>query len=169
MTSTKAEPINLRFARITPKWAQQQLARRVLVVLMYTLPLFSLIVHLVFSNTLFTGIVIALAIASTLLCWAWVVGASGAISDLPDEYLDERQRSRRDHSYRLSYIYFAGGMAIFAIYLFFAADASKLNLPMPQKADAIWWFWLVLYPALSLPSAVYAWAEPDLVFSEENQ
>jgi hypothetical protein len=162
MTQPKPEPVNLKFTRMTPKWAYQRSARQMLVVAMYLLPLASFVTQLLLPATLALILIKVGAIVAALLCWAWVVGAGGAVGDMPDEYLDERQRSRRDHSYRFSYIYFSGSVTFLALYLFLAADASKLNLPLPAKADANWWFWLILYPAISLPSAVYAWIEPDL-------
>jgi hypothetical protein len=89
-----------------------------------------------------------------------VIGATRSVGELPDQYLDERERSTRDRGYRLAYIYFAGAITVIALYLYLVVQAPRLGLLLPS-ASGVLWFWPVLYTALSLPSAMYAWPEPD--------
>jgi hypothetical protein len=165
------DPFNLRLAQLTPKWAQQQTARRRLVVLMYLSPLLALLLRFtlpisVFDNLasgLVAGLVIAILILTTLVCWAWVAGSGYSIKGMPDKYLDEREYSRINDCYRLSYLYLSSAIIIFAVYLFTASIFAGLHLPFPQLKDTNWWFWTLYYPTVSLPNAIYAWSEPDQV------
>lgn len=158
----KQEPLNLQLVRYTPKWAYRQRARRRLVIAMYGIPSIAIGSQILFPS-LFSSLILLVSVIPTLICWAWVVGATRAVGDMPDEYLDERERSTRDTSYRLAYAYFTGAIVLLGLYVYFAVDAPRLGLPLPTLSSSSIWFPTLLYSALSLPSAMFAWLEPDPV------
>lgn len=161
--TVKQKTVNLELMRYTPKWAKRLSARRALVVAMYTIPTAALLLRITVTTGWFSSLAGWAAVLLTLLCWGWVVGATRSAAELPDDYLDERERSTRDRSYRLAYACFTGAIGLAVLYLYFAVDAPRLQLPLPSAASSTLWFWAVFYPAMSLPSAMYAWLEPDAV------
>ena len=83
------------------------------------------------------------------------------MADLPEAYVDERMRQVRDRHYRLAYITLAGLIAPVLLALYIAADARLVQWrPQPRHLHAL--FWVVQIVAMTLPSALVAWNEPEV-------
>ena len=62
----------------------------------------------------------------------WLMGATGARADLPDAYLDERERGLRDRVFRLSFVWLMGVIALtymgFTLAEIFGLELSRVPL-----------------------------------------
>ncbi len=144
------EPLNFKLARITPKWAFRQRARRFLIAMFFAVP-FVAGVAAGYLNSLWSLLLAPLAIVP-ILCFLWLVGATGARADSPDEYLDEREIAMRNgvylNAFRLLGAIIAFGFLVLTLFP---------NLPITAKS-----VFATLFPiALLLPTFVLAWTQPD--------
>jgi Ca2+/Na+ antiporter len=155
MTQTKPEPLNLKLIRITPTWAKRQSARRALVIAMYTLPFVAGVLSV---QTPLARVFAGLGVIATITCFAWLVGATSARADMPDEYLDERERSQRDRVYRLSFINLMGLIALAFVISRFVPQAPLLS------GDTV--IGLLFFFGMLMPTAVLAWIEPDPILED---
>jgi hypothetical protein len=148
----KPEPLNFKLARITPKWAFKQRARRFLIALFFAVP-FVAGVAAGYLNSLWSLLFAPFAIVP-ILCFLWLVGATGARADSPDEYLDEREIAVRNEVYLNAFRILGAILALgFAVLTFFP------NLPITAENVVA-----TLFPiALLLPTLVLAWTQPDLL------
>jgi hypothetical protein len=146
----KPEPLNFILARITPKWAFKQRARRFLIALFLAVP-FVAGVAAGYLNSLWSLLFAPFAIVP-ILCFLWLVGATGARADSPDEYLDEREIAVRNEVYLNAFRILGAIIALgFALLTFFP------NAPISAKNVVA-----TLFPiALLLPTFVLAWTQPD--------
>jgi hypothetical protein len=144
------EPLNFKLARITPKWAFKQRARRLLVAMFFLVP-FVAGVAAGYLNSLWSLLFTPFAIVP-ILSFLWLVGATGARADSPDEYLDEREIAVRNEVYLNAFRILGAIIAFgFALLTFFP------NLPITARNVVA-----TLFPiALLLPTFVLAWTQPD--------
>jgi hypothetical protein len=105
-------------------------------------------------------------VVSAALWWALQISVR-TVADLPEEYLDERQRRVRDRAYVEAYRIFAGLMVIGAsaglvAFIVLGQDPDTWSIALTWDAvSAI--FWAVMASALALPSMVLAVRErPEL-------
>lgn len=83
------------------------------------------------------------------------------IADLPDAYVDERMRQVRNGYYRKAYVLLAGLTAVVLLGLYLAVDARRVQLALQARhLHAL--FWAVELLALTLPSMLVAWNEPEV-------
>jgi len=139
------------------QWLRSRTARRILVIISALLcvgiiPGFA-------QGGLNVGIVVMIAAA---LSW-WVLRVSvRLVADLPDRFLDERQRAIRDRAYLGAYRIYAsiiGGLATIGLVAFIFAsenDAVTLTTTWNQAMGGVLF---VLVIASVLPSMVVAWRE----------
>lgn len=98
-------------------------------------------------------------ILSAALWWALQISVR-TVADLPEEYLDERQRRVRDRAYVEAYRIFAGLMVLGAsaglvAFIVLGQDPDTWSIALTWDAvSAI--FWAVMASALALPSMVLA-------------
>jgi hypothetical protein len=146
MTKINPKPLNLKLARFTPAWAKPQRARRSLVIVMYALLFATGFVSRLDDLLLFKLLELAGGIG-VAICFAWLIGATGARADMTDEFLDERERKQRDQIYRPAFIYLMGFIAISFI-------SSRLF-----SGEAF--IGLLFFAGILLPTAVLAWVEAN--------
>ena len=111
----------------------------------------------------FVGVALGFLLAT--MPYALLRQATRLITDLPDGYLDERQRSIRDESFTIAYKVLAGALAVTSIVAFIAAalTSSEGSVALPD-IEVHWMLASVLSLAMivqSLPAAVLAWREPE--------
>lgn len=144
------EPLNFKLARITPKWAFRQRARRFLIAMFFAVP-FVAGVAAGYLNSLWSLLFAPFAIVP-ILCFLWLVGATGARADSPDEYLDEREIAVRNEVYLNAFRVLGAIIAVGYLVLTFFP-----NLSITAKNVVA-----TLFPiALLLPTFVLAWTQPD--------
>ena len=146
----KPEPLNFKLVGITPKWAFKQRARRFLVVMLFTVPFFAGVAA-GYLNSLWSLMFAPFAIVP-ILCFLWLVGATGARADTPDEYLDEREIATRNEVY-LQAFRIVGAL----IALGFLVVSLFPKVPLDAKTVFSFLFPIVLF----LPTCVLAWIQPD--------
>jgi uncharacterized membrane protein YbjE (DUF340 family) len=154
MTQSRPEPLNLKLSHITPAWARPQRARRILAVVMYSLPFLTGTLAGLTDTWLTRGLT-ALAVIASVICFLWLVGATSARADMPNEYLDEREITQRDQVYRLAFINLMGLIA-----LGFMISRFMPGFELLSSATLIG---LLFFVGLLMPTAVLAWIEPDPV------
>jgi hypothetical protein len=144
------EPLNFKLARITPKWAFKQTARRWMVVLFFAVP-FVAGVAAGYINSLWSLLFAPFAFVPIVL-FLWLVGATNAKADSPDQYLDEREIAVRNLVY-LEAFRIVG--ALIALGFIFTTLLPDLQL----EAKTVF---AVFFPLLIvLPTCVLAWIQPD--------
>lgn len=82
----------------------------------------------------------------------------------PPDLADERQARVRDAAYREAYLYFSGGMVVFALYTSLATS-KKLAPMLWIPSDPTDWQVVssaIIFTAATLPQAIIAWKEPDV-------
>ena len=82
------------------------------------------------------------------------------VSDGSEKMLDERQLKLRNQTYLNAYRVLGTLVMLTALYAYIAADSGTWWLPKSSlELQAVFWgIWLV---ALTLPTAIAAWTEPD--------
>jgi len=104
-----------------------------------------------------SAIILFVATAAAFIA---LVRAPGYAADVLDARLDERQRQVRDHAYRFAYygltILFGG----FSLLVMYAAGSNASWQAIQDMALLL--PWLTFLPG-SLPTAVVAWTEPDIL------
>jgi hypothetical protein len=144
------EPINFKLTRVTPKWAFKQAARRWMVILFFAVPFVAgTIAGLI--NSLWSLLLAPFALVPIVL-FLWLVGATQARADSPDQYLDEREVALRNATY-LEAFRIVGAL----IALGFIVTTLLPNLQLEAKTVFAVFFPLVLV----LPTFVLAWMQPD--------
>ena len=166
------EPLNFKLSRVTPKWAFKQSARRFLVITFFLVP-FVAGTAAGYINSLWSLLFAPFAIVP-IVCFLWLVGATGARADSPDEYLDERERSLRDHAHRIAYWVLSGILGgIFGLVAGFIStrEAEYVLLQVSDFARLDVLVYLLAFWALflGLPTTIIAWLEPDPLEDEETQ
>ncbi len=144
------EPLNFKLARVTPKWAFKQSARRFLVITFFLVP-FVAGTAAGYINSLWSLLFAPFAIVP-IVCFLWLVGATGARADSPDEYLDEREIAVRNEVYLNAFRILGAVIAFgFAVFTFFP--------DLPVGANNVF---ATLFPlAILLPTFTLAWTQPD--------
>ncbi len=152
------QPINFKLARVTPKWALKQSARRSMVVLFFLVP-FMAGVGAGYLNSLWSLVFAPFALVP-IIFFVWLVGATGARADSPDEYLDEREIAVRNQTYLNAFRILGAMIALgFGVLTFFP------DLPISAKNVLA-----ILFPvALLLPTFTLAWTQPDPLEDESTQ
>ena len=147
------------------QWMRSRNARRVLVIV---------------SALLFIGIIPGFAqggaivgavvtIAAALSWWALRISVR-TIADLPDRFLDERQRAIRNRAYFNAYLIYAwiiGGIATIGLVIFVLVsenDAVTLTTTWNQAMGGVLFVTIL---ASALPSMVVAWLEAGEVVDHE--
>ncbi len=121
------EPLNFKLARITPKWAFKQAARRILVLAFFVVPLVAGTLA-GYLNSIWSLLFLPFAVVP-ILCFLWLVGATGARADSPNEYLDEREIAIRNEVYLNAFRILGAVIALgFAVLTFLP------NLPISAKS-----------------------------------
>jgi len=113
------------------------------------------------------GIVIGLAaVLVAFALWVALRLSVRVIADLPDEYLDERQRALRNAAYLESYRVLGAlvTVAVLAMLLgiVFAGDGGERVALTVTFTGVMGIFWLVEGAALALPSMVFALRDREL-------
>ncbi len=139
------------------QWMRSRNARRVLVIVS---ALFCVgIIPAFAQGGVVVGIVVTIAAAASW--WALRISVR-TIADLPDRFLDERQRAIRDHAYLNAYRIFVsiiGGLATIGLVIFVLVsenDAVTLTTTWNQAMGGVMF---VLVLASVLPSMVVAWSD----------
>lgn len=144
------EPLNFKLSRVTPRWAFKQSARRWLVVLFFLVP-FVAGIGAGYLYSLWSLLFAPFAIMP-ILCFIWLVGATGARADSPDEFLDEREIAMRNEAYLNAFRILGAILALGFMVLTLFPD-----LPITAKSVLA-----ILFPiALLLPTFTLAWTQPD--------
>jgi hypothetical protein len=144
------EPLNFKLTKITPKWAFKQAARRWMVILFFAVP-FVAGTAAGFINSLWSLLFAPFALVPVVL-FLWLVGATQARADSPDQYLDEREVAQRNAVY-LEAFRIVGGL----IALGFIVTTLLPSLQLEAKT-----VFAVFFPLLIvLPTFVLAWTQPD--------
>jgi uncharacterized membrane protein YbjE (DUF340 family) len=156
MTHVKPEPLNLQFVRITPNWAKPQRARRTLAITMYAMLFVSEILFL--QDYLALQFLAGLGMVITMTSFGWLIGATNARADMPNEFLDERERSTRDQTYRFAFINVMGVIAL--------GFLSSSLTPWLNNFSAPELIVLLFFVGALMPTAVQAWVEPDPVLED---
>jgi len=106
------------------------------------------------------GIVVTLA---AWAAWGLLRVSTRTVADLPDRFLDERQRAARNRAYRHAYLilgWVVAGAATIGLIAFVAVaenDAATLTITWDRAIGLV--MSLTLLVSL-LPSVVVAWSEP---------
>ena len=100
------------------------------------------------------GFACILAMGSLLMPYAL------GVSDGGDEMLDERQQQVRNLNYLNAYRILGLLVVCTALYWYIAADSGQFWLPKTSYEINVV-FWGVLLLAITLPTAIAAWTEPD--------
>lgn len=139
------------------QWLRSQTARRILVIISALLCI--AIIPGFAQGGLIIGAVVT--IAAAMSWWALRVSVR-AVADLPDRFLDERQRAIRDRAYlRVYRIYVSiiGGFATVGLVVFaFVSenDALTLTTTWNQVTGVVFFVFLI---SSVLPSMVVAWRD----------
>lgn len=150
---TQPEPLNFKFARVTPKWAFKQSSRRALVIALILSPFALLLTVWLSSINQLLGVVLApLMLVGYVVILAWLIGATRARADSPDEYLDEREIAIRNEVYLKSFRIIGALIA-----LGFVTSTVFPDSPIPTRVVFSLLFPIVMF----LPTCVLAWTQPD--------
>lgn len=155
--STTPEPINFKLARVTPRWAFPRRARRVLV--LGLLPGFALMVvpAMLTQGALWSVATAVLGALWIILTLVWLIGATHARADSPDEYLDERERTLRNEVYLNAFRWMGALIALLYMLVTFFPDLAI-------SAVGVLSF---LFPVtLFAPTLTMAWMAPDALLEE---
>jgi hypothetical protein len=144
------EPLNFKLARVTPKWALKQAARRWMVVLFFAVP-FLAGTAAGYINSLWSLLFAPFAIVPIVL-FVWLVGATNAKADSPEQYLDEREIALRNQVYLESFRLVGALVA-----LGFILTTLLPNLQLEAKTV----FGMLFPLVIVLPTCVLAWIAPD--------
>lgn len=155
MNSKDVPPLNLLLSRITPRWVRSRVWRRRLALAYYFVPALWLAVGAGLPSSL--PWLAPLALGIPIISLLWLMGATGARADLPDAYLDERERGFRDRVFRVSFVLLMGVVAL-CFSGFTLAEFFGLELPRVPLQGL---FALLFFVGLPLPTVVQAWREPD--------
>ena len=138
-------------------WLRTQPRRRTLVITTYFLVA-------IYGYTTYNDlplITLPTLILYMLCLWLLRVSVRG-VTDYPDEVVDERMREQRGYTYRYAFL---GVMGLMSLYLVFYIGNQVLAKPgyVPaMTADQLHeGAFTLFFAALALPSAIYAWSEPD--------
>jgi hypothetical protein len=154
--------MNMLSQHVTPIDPMPGLAkRRRLIVTMYVLcPALigvcwwlHLVVHPAFSFAMI-GVVGVL-----ILLWSRLISRQ-YLTNVPLRQLDERQRAVQSVAYRRAYHLLTGLVMVLGLYVGVGSFNAQLFLPRDFPAWLIAFFGLA-FLITSLPSAVFAWTEPD--------
>lgn len=149
------------------EWLRSRNARRVLVIVSSVLCIG--IIPGFAQGGAIVGAVVTIAAAASW--WALRISVR-TIADLPDRFLDERQRAIRDHAYLNAYRIFVsiiGGIATIGLVIFVLVsenDAVTLTTTWNQALGGVMF---VLVLASALPSMVVAWLERGELVVEIHQ
>lgn len=146
----KPEPLNFKLSRVTPKWALKQRTRRWIVILFFAVP-FLAGVAAGYINSLWSLLFAPFAIVPIVLL-AWLIGATKARADSPDEYLDEREIAVRN------VVYLEAFRVIGAV---IAVGFIVTNLLPDFKLEARTILGVLFPLVLILPTCILAWTQPD--------
>ena len=133
----------------------------------------SVIVLMIPAWTIGGSIVGILTVVAAALAW-WLLKLSVRdVADLPDRFLDERQRTTRDQVYVEAYRWFAGVTVVLASAGLVAFVVLGED-PDTWTVDLTWdWcmalFWTVMAYALSLPSMVLALRDREDMLSASDE
>ena len=152
MMRSQPEPLNFKLARVTPKWAFRQSSRRALVIALCLTPLLFAGLPALTSGALWTIAIAVPAILLFVVILAWLIGATHARADSPDEYLDEREIAMRNEVYLKSFRIIGAMISLgFIVFTVFP------NAPVSARGV----FGLLFPIVLFLPTCVLAWTQPD--------
>jgi hypothetical protein len=104
-------------------------------------------------------LVVPLALACVLAMGLLLIPYVLGISDGPDKLLDERQIHRRNETYLNAYRGLGALVVLGSAYATLAAGNDRLWAPSTSQTQAIAYGTLLV--ALTLPTAIGSWAEPD--------
>jgi hypothetical protein len=112
---------------------------------------------------------IVVTIAAALSWWALRISVH-TVADLPDRFLDERQRAIRDRAYLDAYRIYAsiiGGLATIGLVMFvFVSESEAVTLTTTWN-QALGGVLFILILASALPSMVVAWLDAGEVTDHE--
>lgn len=143
-----------RYDRLRTPGARIAIAVGAIAVIVLVPPAFAV------SSTLGLGLVCA-----TFAAWVLLRLAVRTIADLPDDFLDERQRTVRDAAYREAYTWFAGLAVLLATagLIAFTVRSTDDALTITLSWDAVFpWAWVVIAASMCLPSIVLALRDREL-------
>ena len=145
------------FADTKYNWIRTSGRRRALVVLTFTL------VFVYGLSNYFDMVFVTLPALLAYMACLWLLRVSvRGVTVYPDELVDERMRELRGYTYRYAYL---GVMVLLSGFLI-AYIVNQL-LAKPGYAEAMTadqlhdLFFAFFFACLALPSALYAWTEPD--------
>jgi hypothetical protein len=139
------------------QWLRTRSARRILVILSALLCV-GIIPGFALGGALI-GVLVALA--AGVSWWALRISVR-TIADLPDRFLDERQRAIRDRAYLNAYRIFAsifGGLGTLGLVIFVLVSENDAVTLTTTWNQAIGGVMFVLVVASALPSMVLAWGD----------
>lgn len=156
METMNQEPLNLKLERYTPKWAFKQRARRSLVIAFHAV---FLVLGLLTSSDSNLKLMAIPVFGLLMVCIVWLIGATRARSDLPDNMLDEREIADRNVVYLNAFRNLMGIVAL----LYIATTILEIfgiTIPAMQPRDILMVLFVV---GLFLPTCVMAWTQPDAI------
>jgi hypothetical protein len=153
MTRERQPPLNLKLVKLTPKWAFTQRARRGLVVALYAAPITASIIAALGNGAIGALFVTIPLLLSAIVFLLWLVGATQARADLPDEYLDEREIKVRNEVFLNAFRILMALISIAFIISEFLAEFARVR---PVQIIG-----LLFFLGLFLPTAIMAWTQPD--------
>lgn len=106
-----------------------------------------------------------LLVGATFLMWVLLRLAVRTIADLPDTFLDERQRAVRDAAFREAFLWFAGLAVVLAnaMLVLFLIRSTDGVLDVSLTWEVLFpWAWVVMAAAMCLPSIVLAIRDREL-------
>jgi predicted permease len=106
------------------------------------------------------GIACILTMASLLMPYAL------GVSDGGDEMLDERQQQTRNLNYLNAYRILGLIVMFTMLYWYIATDSGRFWLPKTSYEINVV-FWGVMLLAITLPTAIAAWTEPDPMLEKD--
>ncbi len=158
MKTNQPELLNFKLAKITPKWAFKQRARRILIVALCLSPIVLWLSVAYFPSDLLKSVFAVIWLALVITCLTWLIGATHARADTPDEYLDEREIAVRNEVYLQAFRIIGALVA-----LGFLVVSMFPKVPLDAKTVFSLLFPIVLF----LPTCVLAWVQPDPILEQE--
>jgi drug/metabolite transporter superfamily protein YnfA len=152
MTAKPPEPLNFKLAKITPRWAFPQRARRALVLSLVPALALTVVPATLTQSAPWSLATTVLGLLWIVLSLIWLMGATHSRADSPDVYLDEREITLRNEVYLNTFRWIGALVALLYLTLTLLPDTNL------SARDLL----AVLFPTvLFAPTLTMAWMAPD--------
>ncbi len=141
--------------KIMPKWALKKSSRRVLVVLLAITPI---VIGLLTSSIAKPYNLVFLTLLGLLFLWFYLlIGATQALAEIRDEFLDEREIALRNAVY----------VRVFRVIVVLVGLIFLFAQLQPENPLNARFTTLLCFYTICLPTAILAWIQPDPIFKLE--